>query len=301
MGKGLSVTLHFVDGKPDQIVTATEFNWQGRILKAPRIRLDDALKRPEASKPGVYILLGETDDGLSAYIGESEEIKTRLGQHVRDDKWDWNEVIIITSSADNLHKAHIKYLEARLYELASKTNKHHLTNGQKPTRSQLSEAETSNMEGFLEILKMVLPAVQVDMFEDKARPSASAASKRENEDVVRFELTTPKNGVEAIAELKDGEIVVLKGSVGRKDWPRTQGRNQGYRAMHRDLLERGILEPVGENARFTENYAFSSPSAAAAILNGRAANGRVEWKLKGSNTTYAQWEADQLKQLDSQS
>lgn len=300
MGKGLSVTLHFIDGKPDGMLTAVEFNWQGRILKTPRTKLDIALQRDETALPGVYILLGETDDGPSAYIGESEEIRKRIGQHIRDDKWDWNEAIIITSSANNLHKAHIKYLEASLYRQANTTKIRNLINSQKPAFSQLSDAEKSNMDGFLEILLMVLPAVQVDMFDNKARPSKENAPNAPTIDIPIFELKTPKHGIMATAELRDGEMVVLKGSIARKEWPRSHGHNQGYRNTHRDLLKNGILELFGDNARFTENYAFSSPSAAAAIINGRAANGRTEWKLKGTNTTYADWEAAQLAELDTE-
>jgi len=30
--------------------------------------------------------------------------------------------------------------------------------------------------------------------------------------------------------------------------------------------------------RFTQDYSFSSPSTAAAVVLGRSANGRIEWK-----------------------
>jgi len=34
----------------------------------------------------------------------------------------------------------------------------------------------------------------------------------------------------------------------------------------------------GNHYRFTQDYAFSSPSTAAAVVLGRSANGRIEWK-----------------------
>ena len=40
----------------------------------PRTRIKDALGRNEAAYTGVYILLGETEDGPQAYIGEAEEL-----------------------------------------------------------------------------------------------------------------------------------------------------------------------------------------------------------------------------------
>jgi hypothetical protein len=41
---------------------------------------------------------------------------------------------------------------------------------------------------------------------------------------------------------------------------------------------------------FTKDYAFSSPSAAAAIVAGRSANGRTSWVLQSTGQTYADWE-----------
>lgn len=56
---GRSLELYFIDGKPDGLLTAEVFNWTGHILMAPRTQLANALKRPEARRTGVYILLGD--------------------------------------------------------------------------------------------------------------------------------------------------------------------------------------------------------------------------------------------------
>ena len=45
---------------------------------------------------------------------------------------------------------------------------------------------------------------------------------------------------------------------------------------------------------FAKSYAFRSPSAAAAVVNGRPANGTTEWKVVGTSKTYKEWEAAQL-------
>jgi hypothetical protein len=302
MNKGRSLELYFIDGKPDGMLTAEVFNWTGHVLMLPRTRIADALKRPEARYTGVYILLGETENGPLAYIGEAEDLGSRLRGHAAKKDW-WETAVLITSTANNLHKAHVKYLESRLVELADASKRMPLENGNVPTRSSLSEAATANMEEFLDTLMMVLPAIQVDMFVDKVQPVSKNVSNPIKPvpisgDATIFELKTPKHGIKAIAEFKGGEMVVQAGSIARAEWPRKHGHNQGYRKTHQSLLESGVLCPVGANAEFTQNYAFSSPSAAAAIINGRAANGRKEWKLKGTNTTYAEWEAAQLAELD---
>ena len=54
----------------------------------------------------------------------------------------------VTSAANNLHKAHVKYLEARLIEEARSVKRINLENGTTPSRSGLSEAAQANMESF---------------------------------------------------------------------------------------------------------------------------------------------------------
>ena len=56
----------------------------------------------------------------------------------------------------------------------------------------------------------------------------------------------------------------------------------------------GVLRPNGSHCEFADSYAFKSPSAAAAVVNGRSTNGTTAWKIQGQHTTYKQWEAAQL-------
>jgi hypothetical protein len=50
------------------------------------------------------------------------------------------------------------------------------------------------------------------------------------------------------------------------------------------LLSQGILSPQSDQLIFTQDYAFDSPSSAAGVLLGRAANGRTEWKTAKGQT-----------------
>lgn len=300
MGKGRSLELYFIDGKPDGMLTAEVFNWTGHVLMTPRTRIKHALGRGEAGYTGVYILLGETEDGPLAYIGEAENLGTRLRGHVKGKDW-WEVAVLITSTADNLHKAHVKYLESRLVEMALVTKRMPLENGNAPTRSSLSESATANMEEFLDTLMIVLPAIQVDMFVNKVQPvKQHSKTTAEKENAPTFKLTSKRLGIDATAELIGGEMIVKSGSIIRKSWVGERGEKTHYFILHDKLWVTGIIEPKGDHAIFTKDYAFSSPSAAGAIVNGRSTSGPREWKLKGTNTTYAEWEAAQLDQMDTE-
>ena len=296
VSKGQSLELFFIDGRPDGMLTAEVFNWTGHVLMTPRTQLTQALQRREARYTGVYVLLGENDEGEAlAYIGESEDIGDRIRNHDTKLDW-WTSAILITSAANNLHKAHVKYLEARLVEEARRAGKLKLANGNTPPRSSLSEAATTNMEQFIEHILLVLPAIRVDGFLLKTRPQSDGASRKAPADGVSealFELKTPKHGVSATAKLEGGEFVVQAGSVGRLNWEGTPTHN--YRTLFDELTNSGVFAPQGAQRVFTQAYAFRSPSAAGAVLNGRATNGPESWKVAGNGAkTYRQWEAEQL-------
>ena len=50
------------------------------------------------------------------------------------------------------------------------------------------------------------------------------------------------------------------------------------------LIEEGVLADTGDGLRLTQDYVFSSPSTAAAVIMGRNANGRLDWKDKSGRT-----------------
>jgi hypothetical protein len=73
-----------------------------------------------------------------------------------------------------------------------------------------------------------------------------------------------------------GGFVVLRGSTGRAD---TVPSIHAYLLERRQqLISQAVLEPVNGRLQVTADYRFDSPSTAAGVLLGRAANGRTEWK-----------------------
>ncbi|HRD74865.1 MAG TPA: hypothetical protein PK264_02840 [Hyphomicrobiaceae bacterium] len=96
---GESIRLFLVSGRPDGLITAELINWTGHTLVGGIDDLAALVGRPEASRPGVYFLLGDDGDPTSPrlYIGESENVGVRLAQHERSDdkefaecQSDWN-------------------------------------------------------------------------------------------------------------------------------------------------------------------------------------------------------------------
>lgn len=289
---GRSLELYFIDGKPDGMQTAEVFNWTGHVLMTPRTRIAAALARKEAKYTGIHLLLGETEDGSVAYIGEAASLADRIRNHDQKKDW-WSLAVLVTTGANNLNKAHVRYLEARLLQKARQVGRVVLENGNAPNEPGLNEAAQANMEAFLDQLLMVLPALRIDMFVENTRPfreqvPATIASG------VEFRLANRSRDVEATALFIDGEFIVQAGSQASPEWQDDRTKSRGYARLQSQLKQRGLLRADGHRCVFVENYAFQSPSAAAAVVCGRQANGPRLWRNVATGQTYKEWEAQQL-------
>jgi hypothetical protein len=266
-----------------------------------RIRLAEALKRKEASYTGVYILIGDSEGSNLArvYIGESEDVAERIRNHDAKRDW-WTQAVLITSAANGLNKAHVKYLESRLVEEAKRAGRMNLDNLNTPPRPSLSEAAEADMEQFVDYVLSILPAIRIDGFLVKTRTAPDrifADGPAGTKPVAVFELNSGKTSdygaVHGIANLVNGEFVVQPGSVGRAKWI---GVEHNYQRLFDEVVESGVYVPDGSQRKFIKAYAFASASAAGAVLNGRATAGPIAWVLASDPTkTYKQWEAEQLE------
>ncbi len=291
---GRSLELFFIDGRPDGMLTAEVFNWTGHVLRAPRTQVKQALDRPESGNTGVYLLLGEVDGRPRLYVGESEDMGDRLRSHVQNKEW-WDSLVLISTAHDALHKALVKYLESRLVEIARDVGAIDLENGNTPPRSSLSEAATASMESFLDTLMMVLPAIGITAFDKKERISV-VLNPSEASSGPLFVFRSDKKGLFAEAVLVGGELIVKAGSKVSPIWSGNRTAHAGYAELHDRLVKNGTIAVSATAAHLTTDFAFGSPSQAAAIVAGVVSAGRHNWKNLTTGQTYAEWEAAQLTQ-----
>lgn len=300
MNQGRSIRLFLVDGAPNGLLTAEIMNWTGHVLTGPRSKLAAIIDRPECARTGIYFLVGpDPDNSLRSlvYIGESDDVASRLKQHNRSaDKGGkdfWEKVCLVTSKDQNLTKAHVKYLESQLIRQATEAGRCGLVNGTAHDYGVLPEADQSDMAFFVEQIRMVLPVLGLDFL--KATAETDAASSSESADAAPlFVMDSPKHGIQAHAREVDGEFVVLKDSVTRADWV---SNHRGYRDLFEQLVQDEVLVSDGAGKRvFSKDHGFTSPSAAAAIVSGRNANGRKSWQVDGTDTSYGQWQESLIHQ-----
>ena len=295
MSKGRSIELFFVDGTPDGMVTATiPFQWSGHVLITRRTQLKAALSRDETLRPGVYLLVGEKEGQATLYVGETDELKARLVNHASTKDW-WDTAILISSNGEPLNKAHVRYLEYRIFTDARRINKITMDFGQEPTEKPLNEAARAHMDVFIENLYLVLPALRFDFLTEQIKTESPISATPQKTDVTYFTLQVPKHEGTARARLEEGNFIIEAGSKARKKWSSTS-KHPGYRDLFNDLVEQGVLVPEGDHNTFAKSYVFSSTSAAASVVVGHNASGPASWMLEGKeNKSYGKWETEQLE------
>ena len=167
----------------------------------------------------------------------------------------------------------MKHLEARLYEIGTAAKRSHLTNKTPPGLPKLNPSDRDVAERFLAEMLIVLPVIGITAFELPEPDSVAPGSPS-------LELKGP--GASGRGRESGQGFTVLAGSTARSG--EVDSIHDWTHKLRADLVDKGVLEAGDGGLIFTQDYPFKSPSAAAAVLLGRTANGRTEWKTVDGKT-----------------
>ncbi len=260
------LTLILRNGNSTGIIECSIDEWYGISYKIPRNKISNAKDLKCINNTGLYILFGEEEftAGRIAYIGEAEDIYNRLQQHNKNKDF-WNECITFMSENNSLNKAHIKYIEHELYNLAKSTKRYIIKNESNPTKSSLGSADQIRAIKFIERIKIITSMLGYRLFD---------------------ELVDNKNNFANVFYLKNKGLEYAKGVV----------TDEGFVLLKGSKIKDGISEGLSKslvnycqrertsldiaNGIFINDHLCSSPSMAAVIILGRNSNGYTEWKNK---------------------
>ena len=261
-----SVRIFIPTGEPEGLRVIEKSNWTGQGHFFPRSLYSKAREQGELNRTGVYVLWGPSESGRlqRAYVGEGDELRPRLDKHAKDKDF-WTHGVAFTSKDQNLNKAHVQHLEARLVGLAAEAKRCELDNATVPKLPSLSDADAADAELYLADMLLCLPIVGVSFFE---KPE----DRREGSQ----ELYLNSKGIRARGYEDAGGFVVRAGSQAVKD--EVDSIHDYLSSLRRDLKSQDVLEDDGTVFRLAKPYVFSSPSTASGVLLGRSSNGRTEWK-----------------------
>jgi hypothetical protein len=145
------------------------------------------------------------------------------------------------------------------------------------TNADLSRA--LKQKKFREDLYYRLPVLGIHAFDEAAKAVVSGA--------VPLLSCRGKGALATGLETTQGFVVKAGSQAILESVPSMQEHVRGMYDLRNELIKNGVLVPKGNYYEFSQDYVFSSPSTAAAVVLGRSANGRLEWKDGQGNTLKA--------------
>ncbi len=255
---------------------------QSLSIPASRIKELISTDWPEMQKPGVYLVYGTTAAAEERlYIGKGENVASRVQVHPEKLDFDVSTLILFTSKDENLNASQVGWLETNLINAANGAKRITTANKNVPASPALPKAELATVQEFLEDLKLIAQTAGFDYF---SKPKKSTGNSTANKQV-RFSFRMPKRHITAHGYPSDEGFVVMAGSDGVGEI--NKGFKGGYPALRQKLITQGVLVPKpGNDTLFTfaVDYAFSSPSAAAAVIAGNNMAGTTAWKTASKQT-----------------
>ncbi|WP_026522338.1 GIY-YIG nuclease family protein [Butyrivibrio sp. VCB2001] len=260
---GKSIELFLVNGTADSLITAELLNWNGKAIKIPRTEVQ-ACDRDDITGVGVYFLFCKEDDGAdSVYIGEAENVLTRLKQHLSDkEDYYWNSAVVFVGR--DLNKALIRYLEDRLVNIARDCGRYKVLTKNTYSKTVMKESQVASMEEFIDNIKILISTLGYSVL--TPIPKAKDDTKY---------LYCKGSGADAKGFISAGGLTVLKGSqVSDGTVPSFATKGKSYYRLRQQLENDGTII----NRVFQRDYEFNAPSAASAVVVGHTSNGNVDWK-----------------------
>lgn len=262
-----TIQMFIFEGNPNGRIMCELSNWNGRVYKISRNELLEFSQRDDAENTGVYFLFGKDEENNdTVYVGEAEKMFSRLKQHLKDSEY-WNDCIAVISKDNLLNKAHVKYLENKFYLLAQNAGRAVVINNTIPTCSSVSEYDEAMLQEFINNAKLLVNTLGYKVF-DTIEDTVVKHSNTE-----QYFFIKAARGADAKGLMVSDGFAVMKGSVIANST--VQSMSDSLNKLRNSLIKKGIIDG---NYKLTRDYIFTSPSLAAAIVMGRNANGRTEWK-----------------------
>ena len=208
-------------------MTAEIMNWTGHVITGPRTKLPELVQRPECDRTGIYFLVGpDPENSLRplVYIGETDNVNSgnRLKQAQPPRGQGWQGFLgkgmwLVTSKDPNLTKAHVKYLESLLIQIATEVGRCQLVQRHGPRVVDLPEADQADMAYFMDQIRTVLPVLGFDFLREGDGPRGPTPNQAQRGDR-SSNRGCPDMASRRMRRKSTGNSMILEGSLARREW-----------------------------------------------------------------------------------
>ena len=239
MVRGKVITTHLRTGDPNGIRTVFISNKICEMIVFPKSEFDAVSKMEESSRPALYILLGEDENGSAqAYIGESTNGVKRIYNH-KSHKLFWNKCLMFVAKDESINKADVQYLERKAIDLATDCSQYGVMNEQSGKEISLSNYQIDIMEEFFDDVRLLTSFIGCPIFEKQEK-----MKMKNGENLFHIKVRDAK----AHAIFNETDIIAA------------------------------ISKPTKDGFwELQQDYVLASPSTAASYCSGRSTNGWEHW------------------------
>lgn len=275
-----TIQIFLPSGQPQGLRQAEITTRTVQLFDVPKASLGEFLELEQAHRTGLYFLFSqETQDEerMQCYIGESDDVGVRLGQHKAHKEF-WDRALIALSSTDSWTKAHVRYLEARAIQVAKTAGRYTLTNGNvgHPNAS-ISKPLAAECDEFFETVSVLADTLGFPVLRE-----LQSKANTKTDDLLHLQKLSHSTSGQFSA---DG-LTVFSGTELQAD-PSEQANGRTlhptantprFEQQREAFLAAGIIGWQADKLVFLRDHAFKSPSGAAAFIRGRSSNGWTDWQ-----------------------
>lgn len=270
MMRAQTIQIFLPKGEPRGIRQAEITTKTVRVFDVPRGDLSSLPAEIRINVPGIYFLVGTEEDTPRVYVGESDNVKNRLVQHLAGKDF-WDRALIAVSLTDSWTKAHVQFLEHAAIDAATKSRQYKIENSQSGRLANVPTPLRADCEEYFETIEVLISTLGYPVL-DVPRAALDAPATK------AYFLT--RNGSDARGVYENGAITVLAGS----SFTLSEAKNpygETILKRQRRLIEEGVLSE--DEKQFLVSHTFQSPSGAADVVLGKSSNGWVDWRDANGN------------------
>ena len=235
---------------------------------------------------GIYILMGNDEQGAKAYIGESDNLNGRVSEHTSGTKHNYADTVaLIHSYTDsNLSKDEMHFLEKELIS-AFEGSSFNVQNGNSGQGKRIFGTDKMILLEDLEFILTGLNSLAIDInnnFIMDVNNEVSEFDQTKNRGDVKVYCKVKNSGVRIDGTLHhNNTITIHKDQVIKANSSTSEdSRKENIGAMSYLSKQEGVVI-VGDidsyEIKLNNDVTFRSPTGAASLLKGGANNGWISW------------------------
>ncbi len=271
-----TIQIYLPSGDPQGIRVAELTTSIVRVIEVPRNLLSEFLAMEEASRVGLYLLIGDDEEQEypPLYIGQTGALGPRIVEHNKQRAF-WNRALVVVSLTNSLTQTHGLFLEWSAIKQATKAGRCKVENGNGGSKPYTPAPLEADCIAIFDTLRTLVATLGQPIFEPLAK------SKEQTGEAELFYCRSAN--YDAVGQYTEEGLVVMKGSKARKDITPSMAKLK-FGKRREALIAEGAVVLDGAHYVFQKDVLFKSPSGASDMIAGASTNGWALWKTKDGKT-----------------